>query len=910
GTGDGLKARLLFPLLSMLDVSCNLLRAVPPALHLLTNLSMGLLSRLWSLSAGGCALQEPLRSMVAGGKCKSADIVGYLKSVLHSATKYCRMRLMLVGQQPLRSMVAGGKCKSADIVGYLKSVLHSATKYCRMRLMLHWAARMGNKSSRRNMSTVGVDIGTWVYEKQRSTRGPITFRTWDFGGQQEYVSLIAQYYATHQYFLSRRSLYLVVWKVTDGRRGLLSAFDWLRCAGACSESEGPEALQRLIRTRVMGAPDADKLGLPRVMDSLDVSCSTRHNVRLLADLIYSVAFSVKPPGSKEPLLEQRIPATYLALEECVTSLAADLAEPVLSHADYKRLVSAGHCVPSGSKEPLLEQRIPATYLALEECVTQYMQQKNHKPFRDAAELHQATMFLHENDLAHVFKASPVLARAEEASALGVSLLHKFELALCWDARTLLIAPLLPAEEPLAPQVTRSATRAEGLAPSGCRCCTRRGGVGAQRHAPDAAPAGDVRAVRLLGTAERAPARRRSAGEDSRPAMDWGWKVWRQGARLVCGELTLVCVREIPPSHEPLLPLPQEGGAPHPYENINACIEIQLPAQSCVVRREDGMPIAGYQSISLEPSPSTLAKVLAIVSDHVDLLLEDCAPAPQLGACWAWAWGWTVEQCIHCACAPLPLHCPLHPEVTLQLVAPDTAALSRWEREPTTAACRAYCGLRQELTILSQLRHPHAVPLRAVCAAPLALLLALAPQRETTTVSCCANCGLRQELTILSQLRHPHVVPLRAVCAAPLALLLALALQGSLDGVVREYRGCGARVGVRAARAALLQVARALEYLHDRRISENVLVWRMPKVQEAAAAELNPSPIDVHVKLGDYDVHVKLGDYGMCEPVAYRRPRQTKTKAFEGHEAVKEAILEGGRPSLSPRVSTLHSAPGL
>lgn len=28
-----------------------------------------------------------------------------------------------------------------------------------------------------------------------------------------------------------------------------------------------------------------------------VSCNTRHNIRLLADIIYSVAFSVKPPGT-------------------------------------------------------------------------------------------------------------------------------------------------------------------------------------------------------------------------------------------------------------------------------------------------------------------------------------------------------------------------------------------------------------------------------------------------------------------------------------------------------------------------------------------------------------------------------------------------------------------------------------
>jgi hypothetical protein len=56
-----------------------------------------------------------------------------------------------------------------------------------------------------------------------------------------------------------------------------------------------------------------------------------------------------------------------------------------------------------------------------------------------------------------------------------------------------------------------------------------------------------------------------------------------------------------------------------------------------------------------------------------------------------------------------------------------AAVSRWEREPVAAACRAYCGLRQELGVLSGLRHAHVLPLLAVCARPLALLLAIAPQ---------------------------------------------------------------------------------------------------------------------------------------------------------------------------------------
>ena len=78
-----------------------------------------------------------------------------------------------------------------------------------------------------SMSTVGVDIADWTFEKKSGAagsgsgnNGPLVFRTWDFGGQTEY-------YATHQYFLSKRSLYLVVWKITDGERGMNEIQQWL-----------------------------------------------------------------------------------------------------------------------------------------------------------------------------------------------------------------------------------------------------------------------------------------------------------------------------------------------------------------------------------------------------------------------------------------------------------------------------------------------------------------------------------------------------------------------------------------------------------------------------------------------------------------------------------------------------------
>lgn len=129
------------------------------------------------------------------------------------------------------------------------------------------------------------------------------------------------------------------------------------------------------------------------------------------------------------------------------------------------------------------------------------------------------------------------------------------------------------------------------------------------------------------------------------------------------------------------------------------------------------------------------------------------------------------------------------------------------------------------------------------------------------------------------------------------------------------------------------MAKAIEYLHRQRIiyrdlkSENVLVWEMP-------------PPFVHSDQASQAVHVKVADYGISRltlpsgtkgfggtegfmaPEIMRHNGEeeytekvdcfsfgmflyellTLHQPFEGHESVKECILEGGRPPLTYRVS--------
>lgn len=108
------KSKIIFPNLSMLEISNNCLKSIPPTIHELNFLSvlnisgnvhitdlppeLGLLTRLWNINCRGCMLQEPLRTMIFNKKYKTMDIIGYLKSIYEEAQPYTRMKLMVVGK--------------------------------------------------------------------------------------------------------------------------------------------------------------------------------------------------------------------------------------------------------------------------------------------------------------------------------------------------------------------------------------------------------------------------------------------------------------------------------------------------------------------------------------------------------------------------------------------------------------------------------------------------------------------------------------------------------------------------------------------------------------------------------------------------------------------------------------------
>ncbi|XP_072178814.1 leucine-rich repeat serine/threonine-protein kinase 1-like [Diadema setosum] len=475
---------LLFPSLNVLMLSNNRLSEITADIQYMTKLSsfkvdgnthitnlppeMGRLKCLYDFNADGCQLVEPLGSMVKTSLVK--DVLGYLRSILDDAKPYTRMKLMFVGKAGIGKTTLLNELRRDGMGAYLAQSLGT---FAERQGNIH----IGGKTLKgTHLSTVGVDVCEWTYGKRKGKHGKVTFSTWDFGGQQEF-------YATHQYFLTKRSLYLVVFKITDGSKVINELQQWLVNIQArapnspviivgthydiimrdkrFSKEYWPD-LKRTIFDRFINIAHPQDAGLPHVIACVEVSCaagSKSYNVNTLRDLVYDTAYTLTEGREREPLLMQRVPTSYLALEKAVMQIARDMRaakrEPVLHATEYKAEVM------------------------------RMMVEQSQISFHDKEELLQATRFLHNNGILLHYEDSMLndyffldpqwlcdtlakvvtipeinpdvkkgvmlvrdLHRKFEDSSVKefiISLLNKFEVAVTYDSKHLLIPSRLPQE---------------------------------------------------------------------------------------------------------------------------------------------------------------------------------------------------------------------------------------------------------------------------------------------------------------------------------------------------------------------------------------------------------------------------------------------------------------------------------
>ena len=100
-------------------------------------------------------------------------------------------------------------------------------------------------------------------------------------------------------------------------------------------------------------------------------------------------------------------------------------------------------------------------------------------------------------------------------------------------------------------------------------------------------------------------------------------------------------------------------------------------------------------------------------------------------------------------------------------------------------------------------------------------------------------------------------------------MLELAPRGALDQRLKHYQRSGDKLTARSVQQIILQIAKALEYLHQQHIiyrdlkSENVLVWKLPEPFSSAKGKVRGG--GGASSDGDCEVHTKLADYGISRP---------------------------------------------
>ena len=244
---------------------------------------------------------------------------------------------------------------TAYCIRYLNSRLHNTRGYYHMKLMLVGNCTVGKSTlvaqlcnkEMGNESTAGVDITQWKYSPAYN-RKTFYFSIWDFAGQEEY-------YATHQCILSKRSLYLLVWNVTEGDEGVADLKPWLnsisvRASNSCVIVVGTFLDKVPKEDRQSGKID-DLLWkveeLTKQYQHLVVTNITvvglksgMENLEKLKDYIYGAAAEYKI--NNQFVMGQQIPSSYHALDAKLSTIHCLVKEgrhkPIMHAADFKKMV--------------------------------------------------------------------------------------------------------------------------------------------------------------------------------------------------------------------------------------------------------------------------------------------------------------------------------------------------------------------------------------------------------------------------------------------------------------------------------------------------------------------------------------------------------------------------------------------
>ena len=243
---------------------------------------------------------------------------------------------------------------TCDCIRYLNSKLRCVKGFYRMKLMVVGCANRGKTTLVARLqgrdcgdeSTVGVNVSEWQFRPSLGKK-IFNFSIWDFGGQEEY-------YSTHQCFLSQRSLYLLLFNLKHGDKGVQELRPWLNNIAL----RAPKSCIIIVGTHLDEVKDEDRGDVYKLLLKVSGLAQGYHNqleivqimpvglknrlehIGTLKYAIYNHAANYKHRG--QPIMGQMIPESYHVLIRQLQLIQQEVRkgtrEPIMHSEEFKTMV--------------------------------------------------------------------------------------------------------------------------------------------------------------------------------------------------------------------------------------------------------------------------------------------------------------------------------------------------------------------------------------------------------------------------------------------------------------------------------------------------------------------------------------------------------------------------------------------
>ena len=217
--------------LTRLSISSNKIKKIPSEIGLLKNLKKLNLGTSFS-DQGNLLTEIPIEIGQLTNLAELNLAKNKITSLPHSLVMLEKLKELDLGNNPLNPALQSAYDQGLDAVkSYLRSLEQSEPLY-EAKLVLVGEGGVGKTTLLKALSGkepkmgeltthgVSIDVHSMVLRHPEKEDVNIQFNAWDFGGQEVYR-------VTHQFFFSKRSVYLIVWEPRMGiQQGQVE--DWLR----------------------------------------------------------------------------------------------------------------------------------------------------------------------------------------------------------------------------------------------------------------------------------------------------------------------------------------------------------------------------------------------------------------------------------------------------------------------------------------------------------------------------------------------------------------------------------------------------------------------------------------------------------------------------------------------------------